>query len=555
MIDSRSLQIAILLWGSVLEAAASVCMFFNRNFEKNKRKWMICMQSSTAVFLVADSVALVCSGMAGTAGYVIVKISNLIVYMCVIAVLLFFHKYLFEYLKDRKDVNYDIRKKIVYALCIAEFILVIVSQFTDLYYYVDSHNFYNRGSMYWLSVLIPAVGMLIDFSVIIQYRKMIGPRLFLAMCSYIVLPLTATLVQFFFYRVHYVDFSIGAAMFFMLFASIEEQNIKMRKLLEENIKTEEQLEISTTLNRCISELVEIGDIHESIYNLLEIVNGYFNGDRSYTFDIDYDKNVVNNTDEYFVEGITSQIDNLQNVPISVISEWMVNFKQNKPYYVSNLNQEKGTESYDVLDAQDIDRLLAVPLIKDDEVIGFLGVDNPRKHCDDATLLSSIQYFITETVYMKKQQENLKYLSYRDVLTGMYNRNKYMDVLDEYKERKINDVGVAFFDLNGLKKINDKKGHKAGDTYICLAAGTLIKKFPENAYRIGGDEFVIIMPDVNKNVFECEVHKLQEEMQQKGVSISMGYLWKKSADNVVDMLNEADKLMYEEKKLYYQSNKA
>ena len=110
MIDSRSLQIAILLWGSVLEATASVCMFFNRNYEKNKRKWMICMQSSTAIFLAADSVALVCSGMAGTAGYVIVKISNLIVYMCVIAVLLFFHEYLFEYLKDRKTVNYDIRR-------------------------------------------------------------------------------------------------------------------------------------------------------------------------------------------------------------------------------------------------------------------------------------------------------------------------------------------------------------------------------------------------------------------------------------------------------------
>ena len=513
------------------------------------------MQSSTAIFLAADSVALVCSGMAGTAGYVIVKISNLIVYMCVIAVLLFFHKYLFEYLKDRKDVNYDIRRKIVYALCIAEFILVIVSQFTDLYYYVDSRNFYNRGSMYWLSTLIPAVGMLIDFFVIIQYRKMIGPRLSLAMCSYILMPLVAALVQFFFHRVHFVDFSIGTAMFFMLFASIEEQNIKMRRLLEENIKTEEQLEISTTLNKCISELVEIGNIHESIYNLLEIVNGYFNGDRSYTFDIDYDKNVINNTDEYFVEGITSQIDNLQNIPISVISEWMVNFKQNKPYYISSLNQEKGTESYDVLDAQDIDRLLAVPLIKDDVVIGFLGVDNPRKHCDDATLLSSIQYFITETVYMKKQQENLEYLSYRDVLTGMYNRNKYMDVLDEYKERKINDAGVAFFDLNGLKMINDKKGHKAGDTYICLAAGTFIKKFPENAYRIGGDEFVIIMPDVNKAVFECEVHKLQEEMQKKGISISMGYLWRKSVDDVVDMLNEADRLMYEEKKHYYQSNKA
>lgn len=74
---------------------------------------------------------------------------------------------------------------------------MIVSQFTDLYYYVDSRNFYNRGSMYWLSTLIPAVGMLIDFFVIIQYRKMIGPRLSLAMCSYILMPLVAALVQLF----------------------------------------------------------------------------------------------------------------------------------------------------------------------------------------------------------------------------------------------------------------------------------------------------------------------------------------------------------------------
>lgn len=555
MLDGRSLQIAVLFWGSILETVSAICMFFNRNYEKDKRKWMICMQLSTALLLAADLVALMYRGTAGNYGRIIVRASNLTVFICVITVLLFFHLYLFSVLKSKRDINCSIRKNIVCVLCMLEIILVIVSQFTDLYYYIDSNNFYHRSNMYWLSVLMPAAGMLIDFSVIIQYRKMVSIRLFLAMCSYIFLPLAAALVQVFVYGVPLVDISIGVAMFFMLFASIEEQNIKLVKLTKDNVKKEEQLEISTTLNKCVSELMGISDIHESIYNLLGIVNGYFDGDRSYTFDIDYDKNVVNNTDEYFVEGITSQIDNLQNIPLSVISEWMVYFKQNKPYYISNLNQEKGTESYDVLDAQDIDRLLAVPLIKDDTVIGFLGVDNPRKHCDDATLLSSIQYFITETVYMKKQQENLEYLSYRDILTGMYNRNKYMDVLDEYQDRKINDAGVAFFDLNGLKKINDKKGHKAGDAYICLAAGTLVKKFPENAYRIGGDEFVIIMPDVNKNIFEREILKLQDEIQNKGVSISMGYLWRESATNVIEMLNEADKLMYEKKKLYYESNKA
>ena len=72
----------------------------------------------------------------------------------------------------------------------------------------------------------------------------------------------------------------------------------------------------------------------------------------------------------------------------------------------------------MLKAQQVWRLLAVPLMKGGAMVGFLGVDNPRAHYDDATLLASIQFFVTNSLDRKKQQAYLEKLSYRDMLTGL-----------------------------------------------------------------------------------------------------------------------------------------
>ena len=79
--------------------------------------------------------------------------------------------------------------------------------------------------------------------------------------------------------------------------------------------------------------------------------------------------------------------------------------------------------------QDITRLLAVPLNSDGKIIGFLGVDNPRLHYEDHTLLSSIQYFLTDSLKAKERKARLQYMSYRDMLTALYNRNRYIQVLE------------------------------------------------------------------------------------------------------------------------------
>ena len=226
------------------------------------------------------------------------------------------------------------------------------------------------------------------------------------------------------------------------------------------------------------------------------------------------------------------------------------FQRDEVYFMSNIEQENGFESYDMLQEQEVDRLLAVPLKKKKKIIGFLGVDNPRKHYDDATLLSSIQYFIINSMERKERQQQLEDLSYRDMLTGLYNRNKYIMVVESYAEKSLHNVGVAYIDLNGLKKMNDVYGHESGDDLICRAASAIAAVFPGNAFRVGGDEFVVAEADIAKEQFSEKIDQLHQEMENRQVSVSIGVLWKEEENDIVRMLKQADNIMYDAKKKYH-----
>ena len=172
-----------------------------------------------------------------------------------------------------------------------------------------------------------------------------------------------------------------------------------------------QLEIATTLNRCAAELSADRNTYAAIYNLLGIICNYFHADRSYIFEIDYEKQIVTNTSEYAADGISSQIDNLQEVPLSVIAVWLERFQKGEVYYIADAEQEKGYPTYTMLVEQNIEHLLTVPLKKNGKVTGFIGVDNPRTHFDDATLLESLQYFIVNSQSSKRQQERLQFFEF------------------------------------------------------------------------------------------------------------------------------------------------
>lgn len=553
MLMTQLIQIVLLCSGCFFCMITAYCMYISNHFDKEKRRWLILMQVFTALLLLSDACAYIFRGYPGRVGYLMVHSSNFLVFALSVVILFFFHAYVCSYLFRRGQASQLHRVKIACILCALALTLVIISQFTNLYYYFDEQNYYHRSSWYMLSLLIPYVVMGIDLSLLIQYRGRVRRRIFWSMTSYISFPLVAAAIQISCYGMSLINLSICLSMIIMFIASIGEQNYEMYQILKKKSKVEERLEISSTLNQCVTVLLSDDDIDSSIHNLFGIINQYFDGDRTYLFEITKDKKAIDNTYEYVRDGVTPQKDKLQGVDLSVIDGWMEYFKKDKPYYMSKLEQENGHASYEVLEEQDISRLLAVPIKEKGKFIGFLGVDNPRNHYDDATLLSSIQYFIINSLKAKTHHQELHYLSYCDMLTGLYNRNKYIKVVESYSDKTVCNVGVCYIDLNGLKNMNDQFGHEAGDGLIKSAANLMSELFEDHVYRVGGDEFVIVVTECDREDFEHQIERLKSNMKEQDISASFGMLWKTSVDDLEDMLKQADFIMYQEKQQYHRQN--
>ncbi len=317
-------------------------------------------------------------------------------------------------------------------------------------------------------------------------------------------------------------------------------------------KTKKQLSIADTLINCITLLAEEKDINKAIDSLLKILNNYFDGDRAYLFEFDYEKQTTSNSYEYAAEGVTKEIDNLQNVPLEVIDVWIKKFEETGTFYISSLDKDvdKESDTYKYLEMQQIQSLIAVPLVKEDVIIGFLGIDNPKINYDDLTLLSSASFFILDSIDRRESHEMLHRLSFEDTLTAVHNRNKFNHDIEEYHQKPVEYIGIAYFDINGLKEVNDTKGHEAGDTLIKSAAEGINSVFVGDTYRIGGDEFVVITTHIKKDVFEKNVQKTIKKLTENGISVSFGTSWEQSSDNIEKQLSIADHKMYENKLLYY-----
>ncbi len=147
------------------------------------------------------------------------------------------------------------------------------------------------------------------------------------------------------------------------------------------------------------------------------------------------------------------------------------------------------------------------------------------------------------------------LAITDGLTGVMNRNGFNQYIE--KAEKLKDIAVIAFDLNELKKCNDQWGHAAGDQYIIQAADIIMKAFAPygKCYRIGGDEFVVII----ERQSQCDLMKLIHKMEQRedefnqNQKIQMVIAWGIAVfdqENDCDLkatLQRADQAMYEKKK--------
>ncbi|MCR5663681.1 MAG: GGDEF domain-containing protein [Oscillospiraceae bacterium] len=158
---------------------------------------------------------------------------------------------------------------------------------------------------------------------------------------------------------------------------------------------------------------------------------------------------------------------------------------------------------------------------------------------------------------KQLADMQKRYAYNDPLTGLKNRRAYEEKLLQLNVSS--EFCLIMADINGLKDTNDTIGHEAGDELIIGASECLRGAFEEidSIYRIGGDEFCIVMSGSTDKAQRC-LSQLEELLRRwkgryiNGISISAGVASSREQNDIKAIAAQADRNMYESKRTYYQN---
>ena len=244
-----------------------------------------------------------------------------------------------------------------------------------------------------------------------------------------------------------------------------------------------------------------------------------------------------------------------------------------------LKEVKGLDLDDVLDRPGekvADRLKTASFLAGNQV-EFEGVRHSKTGQEKVCLIRGIPVEIDgqmvggyaqyiDITARKQQEEKLKYTSIHDSLTGLYNRFYLEKGLSNLARFGEHPISIIMFDLDGLKLINDSYGHRTGDLFLIEFAKILETEFSELATvgRWGGDEFLVIIPELAGEEAEKLAAKITEEELKIGlsdgdnpfVSVAFGIGTKTNPNqDIFDILHDAENAMFRDKLLKERSTKS
>ena len=195
---------------------------------------------------------------------------------------------------------------------------------------------------------------------------------------------------------------------------------------------------------------------------------------------------------------------------------------------------------------------------DGEIIhGWLRLSLPQGYEDT---WERVFISILDISERKEAEDKLRFISFHDPLTGLYNRAYFEEEMERLESSRQFPVSLIVCDLDGLKQINDSQGHAVGDLAIksaarILGSGTFRKE--DVIARTGGDEFVILLPKVDIEYHPTILQRLEQSIMRfnaseiedglyRPISISYGYAVVKPGGSLMEGFKQADDDMYKMK---------
>ncbi len=170
-------------------------------------------------------------------------------------------------------------------------------------------------------------------------------------------------------------------------------------------------------------------------------------------------------------------------------------------------------------------------------------------------VNNIDLHVRQEEEYARRLETAQFKANFDALTGVRNRYAYLDAeehLDlQIEEELYPEFAITIFDVNDLKTINDKEGHKSGDKYLCDACKIICNIFKHSAvFRVGGDEFAVISKDEDyyniDSLLETVAHHNEEAVKNDGIVIACGMAKYENDPCVAPVFERADQNMYDNK---------
>ncbi len=318
------------------------------------------------------------------------------------------------------------------------------------------------------------------------------------------------------------------------------------------------LDVEKMLLDCVQTLYQDATFEESANRMLDQLGSFLSAERTYII-MERDGQLFTEY-EWCASGVEAQKDLVHGVSSSLMDRWRPIFAREECVVIENVEalREINLPEYEILSAQSIQRLVTAPLNLNGRLAGFLGVDNPPRErmAHVAPLLMGLSRFTTLAWHRDQTEQELSRLSYHDTLTRFYNRNRYMHDVEALASGR-ESAGILYLDVNGLKDVNDRRGHAAGDRVLARCADLMRAVFDQaDLYRIGGDEFVIIWPGADRDAFEEKVRTLRSRFaEDEFCHAAIGARWSGDASTIQRTIADADAEMYEDKKEFYRKRPA
>ena len=240
--------------------------FITNSVSKRRKYVLFFMPFISAISLISDRIAYMSDGVDGITAFWSLRICKFFVYISSLLIIFIFNQYLKELFVNEKQQSKNLKS--AECMVIVGILLLIISQFTGLYYSFGDNNEYIRSKGYIISYIVPLIPLLMQASVIIKSRKQISCRLFFPLLLFTLMPFIAAGCQFFVHGTSLVGVSIVAMVILLFCFSIVDTNklVELAHKKEIEILREEQENIRKMLDQTTAALVEGIDAKDSYTN-------------------------------------------------------------------------------------------------------------------------------------------------------------------------------------------------------------------------------------------------------------------------------------------------